>query len=1054
VILSDAAIRNRTTVFVLIFLITVVGAWCYHTLPLEAAPDVQTPFIVVSTVYEGVSPADVESAVTNKIETQLTGLKGVKEVRSASDEGISIITIEFLPNVKVDAAMQYVRDKLDLARRDLPTDIEAPTLTEFNIADMPIMMVNISGPISPWRLKLIGDDLEDAIEERIPEVLNVDVLGGLEREIRLEMLADRVAMYRLSIPELVGLVPSEHVNISAGGLDTPGTKFNVRVPGEVHDPGDIDGFMLATRNGKPIYLTDVAEVLDTFKDRTSYSRLDGAESITISVQKRIGANIVDIVDKVGAILAEARKIAPKGVKFEITLDQSEQIRMMNADLENNILSGLILVVGVLMLFMGLRSSIIVALAIPLSMLLSFVVLAMLGYTLNMIVLFSLILALGMLVDNAIVIVENIYRHMGLGLPRIEAAMKGTSEVAWPVISSTATTVAAFAPLLFWPGIMGDFMKYLPITLIITLSSSLLVALVISPVLCSMISGGKRIERQAGRHHPVIAAYRAVLKFSLAHWWATLASTVLLLAGMVIAYAKWGYGVEFFPDIDPRYGVINIRSPQGTSIEESDRLAKAIERRLLPYRKDLKHLVSNVGASGGTDPMSSDTGGPHIGNLTLVFPEFEDRMLAGQNSGEAIKKIRADLTDIAGAEIKVEKQKEGPPTGAAVTARFIGKDNAKLQQASEAARLVLANNPVPGMVNLRSDWVATRPELAFHVDRRRAVLQGVSAAVIGNFLKTALFGREVGIYRQLTDEYDITLRLPLNQREHLEDLLRLRIPSGNGTPVPLSSLGEFVYTGGLGTIRHVDAKPVITLTADAEGRQGNEVLADVQKILDKLPLPSGVEIRYAGEKEEQDEGTAFLFNAFLVALGLIALILIMQFNTFSVPLIIMSTVVLSLIGVLAGLLICHMPFGVIMTGVGVISLAGVVVNNAIVLLDYTRLLQRRGKGVVEAAIEAGATRLRPVFLTAVTTLLGLVPMAVGVSFDFTKLRMAWYSESSQWWASMAIAVIFGLGFATILTLVVVPTLYVVLYRAAAAMGLGGLHRPGEDQHAGLPVMEDF
>ena len=1053
-IISDAAIRNRATVFVLIFLITVAGAWSYYTLPLEAAPDVQIPFIIVSTIYEGVSPTDVESAVTNKIETQLTGLKGVKEIRSASVEGISVITIEFLPNVKVDSAMQYVRDKLDLAKRDLPTDIEEPTLTEINIAEMPIMMVNISGDISPWRLKLIGDDLEDAIEERIPEVLNVDVLGGLEREIRLEMLADRVAMYRLSIPELVGLVPSEHVNISAGGLETPGMKFNVRVPGEVQDPGDIDGFMLTTRNGKPIYLTDVAQVRDTFKDRTSFSRLDGAESITISVQKRIGANIVNIVDKVGAILAEARKIAPKGVKFEVTLDQSEQIRMMNADLENNILTGLILVVAVLVLFMGLRSSLIVAMAIPMSMLLSFVVIKMLGYTLNMIVLFGLILALGMLVDNAIVIVENIYRHMGLGRSRIEAAMKGASEVAWPVISSTATTLAAFAPLLFWPGIMGDFMKYLPITLIITLSSSLLVALVISPTLCSIIAGGKRIERQAGTHHPVIAAYRTMLKFSIHYWWATLASTVLVLVGMVICYAKWGHGVEFFPDIDPRYGVINIRSPQGTSIEESDRLAKAIERRLLPYRKDLKHLVSNVGSAGSGNPMSSDTGGPHIGNLTLVFPEFEDRMLAGLNSGETLKRIRADLTDIAGAEVKVEKQKEGPPTGAAVTARFIGKDNAKLQLASEAARKALANNPVPGLVNLRSDWVATRPELAFHVDRRRATLMGVSAAVIGNFLKTALFGREVGKYRQFTDEYDITLRLPLDQRERLEDLLRLQIPSGNGTPVPLSSLGEFVYTGGMGTIRHVDAKPVITLTADAEGRQGNEVLADVQKILAKIPLPTGVELRYAGEKEEQDAGTAFLLKAFLVALGLIVIILVMQFNTFSAPLIIMTTVVLSLIGVLAGLLICHMPFGVIMTGVGVISLAGVVVNNAIVLLDYTRLLQRRGKDIVEAAIEAGATRLRPVFLTAVTTILGLVPMAVGVSFDFAKFRMAWYSESSQWWASMAIAVIFGLGFATILTLVVVPTLYVVLYRAAAAMGLGGLNRPGEDELATQPVMEDF
>jgi len=1052
VIISDTAIRNRATVFVLIILIAAAGAWSYHSLPLEAAPDVEIPIIVVTTIYEGVSPADVESSVTNKIENQLTGLKGVKEVRSSSIEGMSVIVIEFLPKVKIDNAMQYVRDKLDLAKRDLPTDIDEPTLTEINVAEMPIMMVNISGAISPWRLKLIADSLEDAIEERIPEVLNVDVLGGLEREIRLETSADRVAMYRLSIPELLGLVPSEHVNISAGGLETPGMKFNVRVPGEVQTPGDIDGFMLTTRNGKPIYLTDVAKVRDTFKDRKSYSRLDGDESITVSIQKRIGANIIPIVDKVGAILDQARKQAPKGVKFEVTLDQSEQILMMNADLENNILTGLILVMAVLVLFMGVRSSVIVALAIPLSMLMSFAVLLMLGYTLNMIVLFGLILALGMLVDNAIVIVENIYRHISLGRSRIEAAMKGASEVAWPVITSTATTLAAFSPLLFWPGIMGDFMKYLPITLIITLSSSLLVAMVISPTLCSVIAGGKRITRQAGSHHPVIAIYRRVLGFSLTYWYATLTATVLVLVGLVIAYAKWGNGIELFPDIEPRYGVINIRSPQGTSIEESDRLAKAIERRVGPYRKELKYLVSNVGASGSTNPMNTDTGGPHIANLTLVFPEFEDRMLAGFHSADTLKNIRDDLTDIAGAEIKVEKQKEGPPTGVAVTVRFIGKDYAKLQQASEAARVAIAD--LPGLVNLRSDWVATRPELAFNVNRRRATLMGVSAAVIGNYLKTALFGREVGIFRQLTEEYDITIRLPLNQRDRLEELLRLKVPSKDGTPVPLSSLGEFVYTGGMGTIRHVDAKPVITLTGDAEGRKGTELLKDVQKRLAKSELPQGVEIRYAGEKEELEKAQAFLLKSFLVALGLIVIILVMQFNTFSAPLIIMTTIGLSLTGVLAGLLVCHMPFGIIMTGVGVISLAGVVVNNAIVLLDYTRLLQRRGRDVIEAAIEAGATRLRPVLLTATTTILGLVPMAVGVSFDFAKFRMSWHSESSQWWASMAIAVIFGLAFATVLTLVVVPTLYVALYRLAAAMGLGGIRKAGEEEPGAHQVLEDF
>ena len=453
-------------------------------------------------------------------------------------------------------------------------------------------------------------------------------------------------------------------------------------------------------------------------------------------------------------------------------------------------------------------------------------------------------------------------------------------------------------------------------------------------------------------------------------------------------------------------------------------------------------------------MQESSGGPHIANLTLVFPEFEDRMAAGFKSADVLKAIRDDLVDIAGSEVKVEKQKEGPPTGAAVTVRYIGKDYKKLQEASEAARRALLDDPIPGLVNLRSDWVATRPELAFHVDRKRAMLLGTNAAVIGNFLKTAIFGRKVGKYRVLTDEYDITIRLPLDERNKLEDLLRLKIPAADGTPVPLSSLGKFVYTGGMGTIRHVNSKPVITLTGDAEGRLGPEVLADVQKRLAKLKLPKGVELRYAGEKEEQDKAQAFLLKAFVIALGLIVIILILQFNTFSAPLIIMTTVILSLIGVLLGLLVCHMPFGIIMTGVGVISLAGVVVNNAIVLLDYTRQLQRRGKGIVEAAIEAGATRLRPVLLTAVTTILGLVPMAIGISFDFTKMQMAWYSESSQWWASMAIAVIFGLGFATILTLVVVPTLYVTLYRLSAAMGFGGLEHAGEAKPGENLVLEDF
>ena len=1049
-ILSDTAIKNRTSVFMMMLLIVIAGVFSYVTLPREAAPDVKIPVILVTTIYEGVSPADVESSVTNKIESELTGLKGVKEITSSSAEGVSIITIEFLPEVEVSDALQYVRDKVDLAKRELPIDAEEPSLTEINVAEFPILMVNISGEISPVRLKLIADDLEDAIEENIPEVLDVDVLGGLEREIRLEMDPHRVAAYRMATEELISLIPSEHVNISAGGLETAGTKFNVRVPSEVAEPEEIDAFVVTARGGKPVYLLDVATVRDTFKDRTSYARLNGVESITLSVQKRVGANIVDIVDRVNVILDEARRQAPKGVRFEVTLDQSDDIRMMVADLENNILSGLILVLIVLVAFMGLRSSAIVALAIPISMLMSFAVLQMLGYTLNMIVLFSLILALGMLVDNAIVIVENIYRHRTLGKGRIQAAMVGASEVAWPVITSTATTLAAFSPMIFWPGIMGDFMKYLPITLIITLSSSLFVAMVISPTVCSVFSAA-RGQRKPDReeHHPFVAAYRALLSSALRYWYATLLVVLCVLVALGIAYGKWGRGVELFPDIDPRFGIINVRMPQGTNIEESNRVARLIEGRIRPYLGEMKYMVTNVGSAGSGGFMSSDAGGSHIVNVTLIFRDFEDRE---RPSTEALKEIRALLADIPGAEIKVQKQEEGPPTGAPVTVRIIGKRFADLEAVS--GRVQHQIEDIPGLVNLRSDWMATRPELAFEVSRRRAALLGSSPFVIGQYLKAALFGREVGIYRQLTEEYDITLRLPLSFRRNIEDLVQRRVPGPGGVPVPLTTLGQFKYTGGMGTIRHINQKPVITLTADAEGRSGEEVLQDVQARLAKLSLPGGVEIRYAGEKEEQEKAQEFLSQAFVVALLLIVIILVMQFNTLSAPLIIMTTVMLSMIGVLAGLLITHMRFGVIMTGVGVISLAGVVVNNAIVLLDYTRQLQRRGMELIEATLRAGATRLRPVLLTAVTTILGLIPMATGVSFDFRRMEIAWKSESSQWWTSMATAVIFGLSFATLLTLVIVPTLYVILYRLAAVFGLGGLHHAGEDDAALKPELEDF
>jgi multidrug efflux pump subunit AcrB len=1049
-LLSNAAIRNRTTVFVLVVLIVFAGAYSYVTLPRESAPDVKTPWVTVTTTQDGVSPEDIENTITKEVEKELAGLKGLKEITSLSAEGMSVVVLEFLPEIEIEDALQRVRDKVNIAKAEFPDQADEPIVKEINIAEFPIMMINISGSVSPVRLKAIAEELEEQLES-VPGVLEVDVLGALEREIRIEIDPDRVASYNLTISELLALIPSENVNRSAGGLETEGMKINVRVPAEFEKPEDVYRLPLTTRNGRPIYLADVATVRDTFKDRLSYSRLDGRASITVAVKKRVGANIVAIARIAKAIIEEFRKRAPAGVAFDLTMDRSDDIHMMVSDLENNIVSGLVLVILVLVLFMGFRTSVIVALAIPMSMLISFAFIQAIGLTLNMIVLFSLILALGMLVDNAIVIVENIYRHMQMGKGRVQAAMEGTGEVAWPVITSTATTIAAFTPLLFWPGIVGDFMKYVPITAIVTLGSSLFVAMVISPVICSAFARAPR-PTVGSREHAFKRGYRRLLETALRHRATTLMLAVFLLAAIAAVYVKRGAGREFFPDIDPNNATINIRAPQGTNIRETDRLARLLEQRVEAHRRapdgyeKIEHVVATVGSEGGFRFQQSS--GPHVANLSLVFPDYEDRKVP---SAQVVADIRKATAGIAGAEIKVEKEEEGPPTGAPVTIRVIGKDLNVLEELSEEVYRRIED--VPNLVNLRSDLEAARPELKLRPARSRGVQLGVNTNVTAEFLKTANFGTKVGDFREFNDDYDITIRLPESQRTDIEDMLRLRVPSTTGGAVPLSSLGRFDYSPGLGTIHRVNQKRVVTLTADVEGRLDEEVLKDVQLRLSNLDLPAGYEIEYAGQKEEQEKAWAFLLKAFVIALLAIVGILVTQFNTLSAPLIIMTTVGLSTIGVFVGLLALNMPFGVVMTGVGVISLAGVVVNNAIVLLDYTRKLQRRGMTAVEAAVQAGVTRLRPVLLTAATTILGLIPMVTGISFNIHTFEWATRSESSQWWRSMASAVVFGLAFATVLTLVVVPTLYVSLYRVAQRLGLGGLHRAGEAVPARLEL-EDF
>ncbi len=1024
-LISNAAIRQRSTVFALMFISIVVGIYSYVTLPRESNPDITIPYVLVVTAYEGVASSDIESLVTLPIERKLKGLKEVKEIRSVSAEGSSMITIEFNPDVEIDDAMQWVRDKVDQAKGDLPGDLENdPSILEVNLSEFPVLMVAVSGEVGETALKAVAEELEERVEE-IPGVLDVVLTGGRERQVRVEFDPDRLAAYRLSFSEILAAIQRENVNIPGGSIDIGQGKYLLRIPGEFTDPSQIDNLVMVTREGKPIYYKDVAAVDFTFEDRVSYARLGGAESVTLAIKKRVGENIIAVADQVFALLEGAKHVLPPGVTLSVTLNQSKDIRRMVSELENNILTGLILVVAALFLFLGFRNSLFVAMAIPFSMLLSFIVIQALGITLNMVVLFSLILALGMLVDNAIVIVENIYRHMQEGKGRVAAAREAAGEVGWPVISSTLTTLCAFFPMTFWPGLMGEFMKFLPLTLIITLSASLFVALVINPVACaSFMKLDDKAQKSEGDETAVVRGYRLLLEKALDHRWKVVAGAAALLVGISILYAVLGHGVELFPDTEPNRAFVEIKAPEGTSLDASNAIAKRVEE-IAAGEPDIKFVIGEVGVAPSGEEGGDNGGQTHMGKVSL---EFVDRAERHENTNRVLERIRKTMAGFSGAEIKVEKEENGPPTGAPVSIEISGERVEVLEMLVTRARELIRD--VSGLVDLKDDFSKAKPEIRVVVDREKASLLGLSTSEISNMVKAAISGTKLGTYRHGQDEYDIIVRFPQRRRQSFADIENLLIPTPQGAQVPLSTIARLELGTGFGSIRHLDQDRVVTISANTEGRGSNEVLKDVQQLLAQMELPSGYRVNFAGEQEEQQKASAFLGKAFIAAIFLISLVLVTQFNSFSQTLIVMTSVVLSLTGVFLGLMITATPFGIIMTGIGVISLAGVVVNNAIVLIDYINQLRRQGLELRDALVRAGVVRFRPVMLTAMTTILGLMPMAIGVSFDFRSFTWEIGGESAEWWGPMAVAVIFGLAFATILTLIVVPVLYSLAARFAS------------------------
>jgi len=1102
------AIRHRLSVYFLILIFCLGGVGVYVSLPRESFPEVEIPLVVVYTIYPGVSPTDMETLVTRPIETELKAISGVKEIRSTTSEGLSSIEVEFNPEQDLETALANVRDKVDLAKPDLPVEAEDPRVVDVDFSQLPIMLVTLSGPVGVQQLTEVAEEMEEDFEA-IPGVNQVTVVGGREREVHVQVDPKRLSYFELSLSDLVFAVARENRNVPGGEIAVGGLEYLVRLPAEVRRPEEIEDFVVKVRDGEPVFIRDVASVEFAFADEASRSRVDREPSVTLTVEKRTGANLVAVADSVNEELDRWEEQLPPGISTAVIGDISVEIRRMVNELENNVISGLLLVVGCLMAFVGLRNSFFVGVAIPLSMMLSFIVLGWIGYSLNMMVLFSLILMLGMLVDNAIVIVENIYRHREHGDSGPSAAYQATTEVARPVIASTITTLCAFSPLLIWPGIIGDFMSYLPVTLIIGLSASLFVALIINPTLCAHLMAPPRRRKKTGaeaEEHAFRRGYRRLLRWALRPgedaggrgWflrnWALPAAFVAflgaavafalvgmflqtqalfapaaalgavgvfafaaqgvlwlgwslarrlvgagpyltdhrsgviwsmcaVLVGTAAIYMQVGKGVELFPEVEPRQISVDVSAPAGSSLEASDAIVERIES-LTTGTTDMRHQIANVGSTGlSLNPGGGggEGGSPNLSRVTLYLEEREVR--TQRNTFVTMEGVREALADIVGANIKVDAPQDGPPTGAPVSVRILGDELDEISRLSAEVQDRIRS--IPGLVNLDDDLEEGKPELRVEVDREEAMRSGVNTQVIAATVQTGILGAEASKYRVGEDEHDIRVRLAPEARRSLDDIAELTVPDEDGVPIPIRTVAELRHGVGPAAVRRVDLNRVATISGDVvreSGRTEAGVREEVAGVLDSMEWPPGYRWEFSGANAEEEQATAFLSRAFVIALLLILMVLVTQFDSLVLPLAIITSVALSVIGVLWGLMITGTAFGIIMTGIGVISLAGIVVNNAIVLCDFIRQLREKGLDRHEAVVEAGSIRLRPVLLTAVTTVLGLVPLTLGLNLDFFNLSFSTGGESSQFWASMGVAVIFGLTVATVLTLVVVPVTY--------------------------------
>tara|TARA_B110000967_G_scaffold49066_1_gene49949 strand:+ start:6112 stop:9372 length:3261 start_codon:yes stop_codon:yes gene_type:complete len=1069
--LSSWAISNKMTVSVITFIIILGGLLSYTGMARENFPEIIIPQIYVATPYPGNSALDVEKLITKRLEKEINSITGVDKITSNSIQGYSSIVVKFNFDYTPAEALQKVKDKVDVAMADpdFPKDLQSePSVTEMNFSErIPIMNINLSGEFSMDQLKEYAEYLEDKIEE-LSEISSVDIRGVQEKELEIAVDLYKMEASMISFTDIENAVKFENMSVTGGDILENGVRRTVRVTGEFEDPLSVRNLIVKQEKGNIVYLRDIADISFKEQEKESFAREYMQPVVMLDVKKRGGQNLLKASTKIDEIIAAAQEsIFPKSLIISKTNDQSNETRTMVSDLENSIILGIILVVTVLYFFLGFRNALFVGIAIPLSMFLSFTILGFMGVTLNTMVLFSLVIALGMLVDNGIVVVENVYRLMDEGYPRIQAAKLGVGEVAMPIIASTATTLAAFFPLILWEGIMGEFMKWLPITLIIVLSSSLFVALIINPMLISVYM--KVMPKEVSKVTFITKLenlYERFLSYALKGKKpiAIVAGTFGLLFLAVLLMFTFPPKILFFPNTDAKQVFVYVEYPIGTDIEETNTISMEIEKDIETYLKKyevngenflITSVIGQVG-EGTADPSRGQEGGktPNKARITIDFVKFQDR--EGVSSETVLKEVRELLQGYPGVSIVVDKPSDGPPTGPPINIEVKGDDYELIMETANNLRTFINTSNIAGIEELKLDIDQGKPEMIITVDRQKARRLGVSTGQIGLNLRTALFGKEISTYKDATDDYPINLRLKEEMRYNKYALLNQKITFRNQSDgqikqVPVSAVATSENKTSFSAIKRINLDRVVTVYSNVlNDYNPTEVNDKIRVVTEKFEIPKNIKVSFTGEQEEQAKEMAFLSKALLIAVLLIFLILVAQFNSATTPIIISISVFLSLIGVLFGLLIFRMDFVVLMTMIGIISLAGIVVNNAIVLIDYINLTiirKRRELGLpvdgkltpdllVACVVEGGKTRLRPVLLTAITTILGLLPLALGININFrtliTELNPNFYigGENVAFWGPMGWAIVFGLTFATFLTLVVVPILFYLINKLKA------------------------